>query len=419
MGNVSPKSFSAEALSADNTNSNPINEVQVLEGHSDIVRFLLAVGPDRFVSASDDGTAILWSNNGNCISVLKGHSKPITCLMLLNPNTLVSGSADKTIKVWDLGAKVSNKCKHTLHAHSGSVKCLELLARGRFASGGNDDKICIWNSDGTLQGCIERKEEENLHCMLFVRKRGRLVTGSNSSLLLVYDVNSLNFDRLLAYHRESIRCLTRVSDDMFVSASLDGGIVLWQAETLTPSKILFYPEKYRNESRMYIHCVHSLLVVQNYLVAAIGHGFRIYDMKSGLCLVENANAHLSDVLDLALLYDGTRLVTCSADSSIRLWEYRSGASSGQNESQEINLLSMSHGKLRGSSLKATCLGDMVAHSDAVHSVISLSETSFASCSADGLVILWKDGRVQEEFRNRMATRSLQKQPLPHSLSFDD
>ena len=47
MGNVSPKSFSAEALSADNTNSNPINEVQVLEGHSDIVRFLLAVGPDR------------------------------------------------------------------------------------------------------------------------------------------------------------------------------------------------------------------------------------------------------------------------------------------------------------------------------------------------------------------------------------
>ena len=79
-------------------------------------------------------------------------------------------------------------------------------------------------------------------------------------------------------------------------------------------------------------------------------------MVAYLCLPVCATVRNVYSCRTAKLLQRTRLVTCSADSSIRLWEYRSGASSGQNESQEINLLSMSHGKLRGSSLK----GEMLA-----------------------------------------------------------
>jgi len=49
---------------------------------------------------------------------------------------------------------------------------------------------------------------------------------------------------------------------------------------------------------------------------------------------------------------------------------------------------------------------MLAHSDAVNLLISLNEHSFASCGADGLVILWKDGRIQSEIRNNIAQASL-------------
>ena len=42
---------------------------------------------------------------------------------------------------------------------------------------------------------------------------------------------------------------------------MDGAIVVWQAETLTPLKILNNPDKYRNDQRVYIYNVKYLLAL--------------------------------------------------------------------------------------------------------------------------------------------------------------
>lgn len=49
-------------------------------------------------------------------------------------------------------------------------------------------------------------------------------------------------------------------DQLFASASLDGAIIVWQTEALTPHTVLNYPEKYTNKTtKAYIYNVNYLL----------------------------------------------------------------------------------------------------------------------------------------------------------------
>jgi WD40 repeat protein len=110
--------------------------------------------------------------------------------------------------------------------------------------------------------------------------------------------------KVLAYHRESVRCLVRLSQHYFVSASLDGAIIVWSCEALAPFKIIVYPEHYRDDNRKYIYDVRFLLPMgERYIAAAIGHGFKVYDALNGDCLIDCKQAHEAEVTHLSVLYE--------------------------------------------------------------------------------------------------------------------
>ena len=46
---------------------------------------------------------------------------------------------------------------------------------------------------------------------------------------------------------------------LFASGSMDGAVVIWQTESLTPIKVLNNPEKYRSDDRIYVYNVKHLL----------------------------------------------------------------------------------------------------------------------------------------------------------------
>jgi len=412
---------------------NPINELQVLEGHTDIVRTLLRIDNERFASAGDDATAIVWSSRtGTKLHTFVGHTLPITCMMALyHPNStkLITGSADKTIRIWDLATGDCEVLKH----HTGSLKCLVEIDSTRFVSGSNDRQLCIWTYIGPSQNgsatykatsVIERQEEENLHCMIPIIGN-RLITGSNSSLLFVYRVDTCTYEKVLAYHRESVRTLININDKTFASGSMDGGIVLWNSDTLTPFKVLHNPEKYRNENRVYIYDVKYLMTLgEKYLAAGIGNGYRIYDLNTGDCAMECKDAHQGELNNLIPLYDGTRIVTSSTDSTVRLWgtsqkiNFGKKANEGMIGKYDIyhKVSEPSYGELTEKSKKkrtvkveSICLGEMWGHTDSVNHLIQISESSFASCSSDTTVILWKDGRQESEHRNKVITQYIQRE----------
>ena len=126
--------------------TNTIDEVQILNGHTDITRYLIQIDNLRIASGSDDGKIIIWNSfTGEKLYTLKGHTSPITCMLTISVNEsmqkvkerklLVTGSSDKTVRIWDI---YSGHCLHVLTSHKGSVTCLVNMTMSIFCSSGND-----------------------------------------------------------------------------------------------------------------------------------------------------------------------------------------------------------------------------------------------------------------------------------------
>jgi WD40 repeat protein len=493
--------------------------VQVLSGHTDIVRLLLNIDATRLVSGADDGLVIVWDRlKANNLAVLEGHTAPITALLLLEAEVLLSGSADRTVRMWSLrpsgraapersqsvlaeiGREPRNDQsereaavggRHSLTEIAGSSRsaqegytCLRVLAphhdaavkslcslggRASFVSGGNDSTLRVWTRGGALTCAIKRDEDENLHTMLATNGQ-RLVTASDSRDLFVYRLDLEQFEKRLPFHRKSVRCLLRVSSTSFASASLDGAIVVWSADTLSPLRVLTQPEVFRDKHRVYISAVRSMVLLSDrYLAATIGTGFAVFDVLTGACVCDGSGAHDAECTALVSLYDGKRIISAGADAFLRMWGFSTPAGSASHSpfaprragkggncalehfdrsfswtqappplsaQEEAQLAQQQqetssageqglaeNGGTTGGTPKQIqplgaasdrqraplLLGEMPGHSNTIEGLLRLAETSFASSGADHLLMIWKDGEAESELRGHFAGSFVQEQ----------
>ncbi len=409
--------------------ANTLDELLVLEGHRDIVRLACVVNHELIATGSDDTSVRVWDwRSGALMAVLEGHTRPVTCLVKLSNKRLASGASDGKIFIWNVytGLRVRE-----LSFHKGAaVQCIIKLAENRMCSGSTDKTLFVWDQDGNEVGCIERQENENLHCMLSVANR--VVTGSASSLLLVYNPETWTMVTVLAYHREAVTCLERINQTQSASGSLDGAIVVWNADTLKPAKVLSFPDRYRSEQdHIFLFHVRSLAALnQRYLICAIGSGFALFDLFTGERVLDKPDAHDAACLQVLPLYRGRKIVSCSDDGMIRLWGATQeldllvrGAAGGSAAVDSPSVLGSSPSSI--SSAESTTpfrnlfsskkkakvnapllLGEMTVHSGSVLSVVGVNQTSFVSVGSDGLVVVWKDSRIQKQLRNNLANASL-------------
>ncbi|VDI06728.1 Hypothetical predicted protein [Mytilus galloprovincialis] len=413
----------------ENEEDNPYTELTLLQHHTDIVRQVFVIDRRRCLSVADDNTAVIWDLLlGIKVAVLTGHTRPITCILLIkskvhsSPYTLVTGSSDKQIKVWDYE---QGSCLQTITEHNTSVKCLLLLQNECFISGG--EKIHLWSPDGLLLDTNDRvKEEADVKYMVLVRNE-KIVATSNREIFVFHILVRQSFGDTddikqelalfltLPLTREAIRCLVNISETMFAVGCLDGCIYVLSSETFQTILQFTSPEKYKGDHSNYPYSIQDMISAdQRFLVAAVGSGFAIFDIKMRKIICKPQTSHFSKILHLTFVCNHTLLATSSEDGSIRLWGQ---IADRQHDTQEYHgvmerFFNKSFGAIdndmKSNSLpEPVLIGDCLAHSGAVNMSVDGGDDVMVSCGVDGLVICWKNGELQKIKRNQI----LQKEVL--------
>jgi len=396
---------------------NPFDQISILSAHSDIVDRLIKLNKSRILSAGQDKKGIVWDcKSGELLCELVGHVRTISCAILLDnymtefegySNVVVTGSSDQTIRVWE--SSNGNCCK-VITNHESAVKCFTCVDSDLVVSGGQN--ICLWNNQFKLLTQYQRNSLDYVHTIIVVQGM-RIVTASDQKFLIVYDISQLQGDietdvlyRLkkateLAPHRESITSLIKISEATFASASMDGVIVIWSSLHLAPyRKFNHYDDFMSLADHTYPYSVQHLLPVEeSYLIAAIGCGFAIYNIIKDECILKVKNAHQSQVTCIQLLEGGSYLATSSLDGTVRLWSAPLDKTQDIVSTSTLSTLfnrNMKDTKSSSQPLILNLVGVCYAHSNSVQSMVEFEDDGFVSLSNDGLIILWKNGKVMQQ-----------------------
>ncbi|XP_060557189.1 WD repeat-containing protein 41-like isoform X2 [Ruditapes philippinarum] len=394
---------------------NPFTELLFLEQHNDIVRLLLRIDSKRCVSAADDNLAVVWDIQfGYKLVTLSGHTRPITCMLNLckrgdNQQQIVTGSSDKQIRIWNID---TGDCLNVLTQHESSVKCLlSFGGDGCFCSGG--EILCLWSRKGDLLASYKCDETESDIIKMIAIRNDRIVA-SMDKYLVVYTIKQVQGEeaeislvKKLPPHREPVRCLINMADDIFASASLDGTVKLWKTDSLLSYRYFNSEnEEYQGAEKTFPYSVDTMLCLKNrYIVASIGSGFTIYDIETGQTVLRKEHAHHSKINDITFTCEGLYLATAAVDGSIRLWSFVDVI----KDTIQGNSASHKHGNTSSRMLekwlsvesKMSLVGECLAHSGPVQVLLDCDDESIVSCGVDGLVIVWKNENVQMIKRNHV------------------
>ncbi|CAK0816756.1 unnamed protein product [Prorocentrum cordatum] len=188
-----PKMQAATALSGSRDNTLKLWELstgrclRTLEGHTDRVPCVTALGEDGALSGSDDRTLKLWElSTGRCLRTLTGHAGAVLCVTALGEDGALSGSDDRTLKLWELS---TGRCLRTLTGHAGAVLCVTALGEDGALSGSDDRTLKLW-------------ELSTGRCL-------RTLTG----------------------HAGAVLCVTALGEDGALSGSDDRTLKLWELST--------------------------------------------------------------------------------------------------------------------------------------------------------------------------------------------
>ncbi|KAM3940052.1 WD repeat-containing protein 41 [Leptodactylus fuscus] len=426
----------------DEQTQNPYTELTALKAHQDIVRFLVQVDDNRFASACDDGSVIVWDvQTGEVLFELHGHTQKITAIIVFPSNEthservdlMLTASADRTVIAWD--------CERGQEVHKASdflstvKKLLVFQGLDVWLSGGGE--LRVWSRDFKILGeigsfsdggitelvelpnsCVAAAIGKDLH--IFKLDGG--AAGSEK-----WDISDV---KCLSTHQDIIRTLAVVNESTFVSGSHAGELIVWDA--LDWSVQAFEKNLSYATSPQDVHPENKLMPLQEevsiqYVASdgecvflAVCRSIFVYNLQTKRAIAYQKNAHDSDIQHMATL-PNRQLVSCSEDGSVRIWELRSKPQF-QAESVPAGFFSMwgfgKSGKMSNHTVKKTTdtgiiaslelIGDLIGHSSSVQMFLYFQDHGLVTCSADHLIILWKEGKRESRLRSLMLFQKLEQ-----------
>lgn len=414
---------------------NCFTEMQVLKGHFDIVRFLVQIDDLRFASAGDDGLVLIWNvETGDCLFELRGHTQQITAMIsytfIRGRNAhaaLITASSDRTLSLWDPDS--GNRVQNISDLQS-SVKCLLVLDRlDVWLSGGNE--LCVWNRDFELKCKTVHHSDAGISAMVELPKN--FIAAAMDKEIVIFKLSLSGSDiavmamRHLADHQDTIHSLISINDGMFASGSHIGELIIWDSVDWTIQAyehILWEEPPGDSQSEVKLKQIERSIQHMSsdgeYIVVAVGSGLYVFNVVMKSVVAYRKIAHDSNVLHTMLQEDG-RLMSCSEDGSVRMWELQDLPLAAEPASSGFFGMFGTFGrssKQTGPPAKKIpevpglrsleLIGDLIGHSGAVQMFLSFKEKGLVTCSTDHLLIIWKDGELQSQLRSLAVFQKLEE-----------
>lgn len=266
----------------------------ILEGQSYAIHCVACFHlDDLVVSASDECTLrIRNGSSGHELHVLQGHSQPVTGVCVSKDDqTIISGSLDGTVRIWNAE---TGECLDCLSLNSGGITGISLSSEGRLlAASLEDNTVIVWNLE-------ERRRQSiiNTECKVYsvaMTADGKTVVCGTDLYVYVFSSASGQLEFRQSGVRGKVKSLAISGDGQLVAAGgeASSGVVVWK-------------------------------------------------LKSGREILRLVG-HTEPVTAVTFAQNGKRVVTCSADRSIRIWNVESGVELASHWVPEVvDSLAVSH-----------------------------------------------------------------------------
>eukprot|EP00035_Acanthoeca_spectabilis_P038183 m.50850 g.50850 ORF g.50850 m.50850 type:complete len:275 (+) comp9029_c0_seq2:1914-2738(+) len=166
----------------------------------------------------------------------------------------------------------------------------------------------------------------------------------------------------------------------------------------------------------YLYSVHHVTSVGNWLVAATGSGFSVFNIVTGTRVAKQRAAHGASVSKILLFGTEEELcvVTASVDAAVKIWDLSSCCpSTASSETQASPILELARKMTPISPVKSRTrkaaprlIGHLYGHTGAVNDLIETDGFGFASCSSDRAVISWRNAVMEWQRLNEGTVKAV-------------
>ena len=238
-----------------------------------------------------------------------------TCEFSPDGRYIASGSTDGFIELWDpktgkLSLDLAYQKADELMMHSKSILCLRFSRDSTLlATGCKKGLVKLWRiSDGTCLMKFKRVHKEGVLSLDISRTNDAVISGGADHSLKLLGVNSANVLREFSGHTSYVNSIRFYDDDsMILSASSDGTVRVWQANTGTCVKVVSnlgsgHLENFAVTKIVVLDKDNILLGRRSESLVMLGADFSIkqrYSVKDAQFITVGAT------LDSSLLYGGT------------------------------------------------------------------------------------------------------------------
>ncbi|MDD4960466.1 MAG: WD40 repeat domain-containing protein [Gallionella sp.] len=296
------------------------------EGSEEINFIVFSADNNLLFSGGKDGKVKVWNvKSREKVAQWEAHSDEISSLSLSqNGELLATSSPDGTVKVWSISTGVLQR---SIAGEVGEKNSVSFSRDSRNLAVGNSEVRIYDLANGALKATMEKKTLYSIS--IFYTPSGNMLgsigvgtgDGIASKEVFLWDPDSGKFLRKLdGYRLGIVSILALPTRDVFVSANVDQEIAFWSLTSGQKVRTLKMPAEVKSLARSHNN---KNLAISSGNFGMPGSIF-ILNVATGK-ITRSLNGHLAPVREAVFSSDDSRLISCSEDGSIKIWNTKQWA----------------------------------------------------------------------------------------------